>query len=97
MLIKPTNVAAVICQELSPAFSHVAYGTTALRLQGGYLGRAIRVSRGLPQGPYGPTPAAPVSFTERLHISHVLVSGSFPVCYAAGNASGQRPAHVSSV
>jgi hypothetical protein len=50
-----------------------------------------------PRGLYGPTPAAPMFFTERLHISHVRVSGSFPVCYGVGNASGLRGADVSIV
>src|ERR1700749_2416955 len=98
MLIKPTNVAAVICQESSPAFSHDAYGITALRLQGGCLGRAMRVFPGVsPKGPYGPTPAAPVVLHRTLHVSHERVSGSFPVCYTAGNASGQGHVHVSYV
>jgi hypothetical protein len=50
-----------------------------------------------PRGLYGPTPAAPMFFTERLHVSHDGVSGSFPVCYTAGNASGHPGTDVSNV
>ena len=52
-LIRPTSVAAVSCQALSPGLSQVGYGSNALSL----LGR-LTADHGRRQGPFGPDSTA---------------------------------------
>src|SRR5690349_3944214 len=77
--ISPTSVAAVICQELSPALSQLGYGFTMPPGGNGAF--------------WGPTcwlaPPRPLRIPAR-HVSHARVSGVFLGCYAAGNECGGR-------
>jgi hypothetical protein len=77
--ISPTSVAAVICQELSPALSQLGYGFTMPP----WGKRAF----------WGPTcwlaPPRPLRIPAR-HVSHARVSGVFLGCYAAGNECERR-------
>src|SRR6266487_6800657 len=70
--ISPTSVAAVICQELSPALSQLGYGFTMPPGGNGAF--------------WGPTcwlaPPRPLRIPAR-HVSHARVSGVFLGCYAA--------------
>ena len=75
--ISPTSVAAVICQELSPALSQLGYGFTMPP----WGNRAFEV----------PTcwlaPPRPLRIPAR-HVSHARVSAVFLGCYTAGNECG---------
>src|SRR5689334_11838549 len=77
--ISPTSVAAVICQELSPALSQLGYGITMPP----WGNQAFEV----------PTcwlaPPRPLRIPAR-NVSHTRVSAVFPGCYTAGNERGGR-------
>src|SRR5689334_8099029 len=83
MDISPTSVAAVICQELSPALSQLGYGFTMPPGQTGLLGPTCWLA-----------PPRPLRIPAR-HMSHAWVSGVFLGCYAAGNECAGRYLEIS--
>src|SRR5690348_13917408 len=76
--ISPTSVAAVICQELSPALSQRGYGFTMPPWGQWPAGSNCWLA-----------PPRPLRIPAK-HVSHARVSGVFLGCYAAGNECGGR-------
>src|SRR6266702_6235003 len=96
MDMRPTSVAAVICQALSPLPTiQYGYGLTVFTLLRGLACEgAMSGTRVAPPGLLA-CPGRSAYVHATVHVSHGRVSRAFPVCYAAGNVPGQKRGDVS--